>query len=251
MKSKYHQITLILLIVVVFATAGLFLLFMPEQPSRLYWFNMGYSIFLEGLFFGMSFGAFSGNRGTGAPIAAGIASASSVFIFLSLATMLVYNFALTDKVSWKVYILVLAVLLVLTFVLGGFLKQADILQEEIKADVRNVTEKHQSFASDYNFLYRKAVSMKDLVPGFNPEADLKELYKLKEKVVYLPPRSIERVPHLGTTLSQIHEDCLKVISEMSANPENPSGFAPSVAKIRTLANEGLLYIESNSKKFNA
>jgi hypothetical protein len=251
MKSKYHQITLILLIVVVLATAGLFLLFMPEQPSWLYWFNMGYSIFLEILFFGMAFGAFSGNRGTGAPIGAGIASASSIFIFLSVATMLVYNLALTDKVSWKVYILVLAVLLVLTFVLGGFLKQADILQEEIKADVRKATETHQSFASDFDFLYRKAASLKDQVPGFNPESDLKELYRLKEKVHYLPPRSIERVPHLGTTLSQINEDCLKLISEISSNPENPSGFAPSVAKIRAMANEGLLYIESNQKNFNA
>jgi hypothetical protein len=251
MKSKYHQITLILLIVVVLATAGLFLLFMPEQPAWLFWFNMGYSIFLEGLFFGMAFGAFSGNRRTGAPIAAGIASVSSIFIFLSVATMLVYNLALTDKVSWKVYILVLAVLLVLTFVLGGFLKQSDILQQEINAETKKTTEQQQSYAADFDYLYRKAVSLKDRVPGFNPETELKELLKLKEKVTYLPPRSIEREPHLGTTLSQIHEDCMKVISDMSSNPENPSGVAPSVAKIRTLAKEGMLYIESHQKNFIA
>ena len=103
-----------------------FLVFMPEEPSTLFYVNMVYAVFLEGLFFGWFHMSKLKSDAAQTPyFKVFVGYHTMTYLIVSLVWMVVYSVFLSEKVPLKVYLLVNAVLSLLWIVLASIIGRQD------------------------------------------------------------------------------------------------------------------------------
>lgn len=102
--------------VLIVATIALLLVFMPEEPGALFWFNFCFIIFLEGLLSWYFVGAKQDSENISTPMTAMLGTSMLAYIGVCVAIMLIYSIALRGVLDIKFYIAALIIITVIWFI---------------------------------------------------------------------------------------------------------------------------------------
>lgn len=116
---------LVMPIVVIIATIVICLILKPEEPTTLYWINLGFGIFWEFIFFGWMSLSRSDTSVVSSVFKAVSGGMSLYYVFISFIIMLVYTIGLAEQIHIKWYLSVLAVLTIIWYVLGSLVAHYD------------------------------------------------------------------------------------------------------------------------------
>lgn len=116
---------LVMPIVVIIATIAICLVLKPEEPTELYWVNLGFGVFWELIFFGWMSLSRSDTSTVSSVFKAVSGGMSLYYVFISFVIMLVYTIGLTEHIHIKWYICVLVVLTIIWYVLGSLVAHYD------------------------------------------------------------------------------------------------------------------------------
>ena len=127
------------LLTVVVTVLG-FLVFMPEEPSKLFYVNMAYLVLLEVLFFGwFHMGKLKSDAAQTPYFKVFVGMHTMGYLVVSVLWMLVYTFLLADKVDLRIYLLVIGVLSVIWVVLASILGSQDTQYHAQQTQLEDVT----------------------------------------------------------------------------------------------------------------
>lgn len=132
-----------------------FLVFMPEEPSNLFYVNLAYVVLLEVLFFGwFHMGKMKSDAAQTPYFKVFVGMHTLGYLGVSVVWMLVYTFLLADKVDLRIYLLVIGVLSVIWVVLASILGSQDTQYhaqqtqlEDTTMDIRAFREELKSLAA--------------------------------------------------------------------------------------------------------
>lgn len=116
---------LVMPLVVIIATIVIGLVLKSEEPTTLYWVNLGFGVFWEFVFFGWLALSRSDTSEVSSVFKAVSGGMSLYYVFISFIVMLVYTIGLSSHVHIKWYICVLAALTVIWYVLGSLVAHYD------------------------------------------------------------------------------------------------------------------------------
>ena len=103
-----------------------FFLFAPEEPNTLFYVNLVYTVVLEGLFFGWFHMEKLSSDAEQTPFFKAFVGMHTLgYLIISLIWMLVYSLWLSETVSIKVYLLVIAILSLVWIVLASIVGRQD------------------------------------------------------------------------------------------------------------------------------
>ncbi|MBQ5625699.1 MAG: hypothetical protein IIU96_01505 [Paludibacteraceae bacterium] len=142
------------LLTVVVTVLG-FLVFMPEEPSKLFYVNMAYLVLLEVLFFGwFHMGKLKSDAAQTPYFKVFVGMHTMGYLVVSVLWMLIYTIFLREKVDLKVYLLVIGGISVIWVVLASILGSQDTQYhaqqtqlEDTTMDIRAFREELKSLAA--------------------------------------------------------------------------------------------------------
>lgn len=115
-KDLSRTINIAVPAVLIVATIALLLVFMPEEPGALFWFNFCFIILLEGLFSWYFVGAKQESENISTPMTAMLGTSMLAYIGVCVAVMLIYSLALRELLDIRFYIAALIIITVIWFV---------------------------------------------------------------------------------------------------------------------------------------
>lgn len=132
-----------------------FLVFLPEEPSKLFYVNLAYLVLLEVLFFGwFHMGKLKSDAAQTPYFKVFVGMHTMGYLVVSVLWMLIYTIFLRDKVDLKVYLLVIGGISVIWVVLASILGSQDTQYhaqqtqlEDTTMDIRAFREKLKSLAA--------------------------------------------------------------------------------------------------------
>lgn len=192
----------------------LFLLFQPEDAGVLFYTNLAYTLLLEGIFFGYLNCIQRRNRNISGAFYSILGIGTIYYMICGTGWMIVYSLLMNTLLSYKVYIAIHIIMLLLFVILNSLITQTDNnyheqtekQMHEIK-NIRFYTEKMKLLASNY------------LREGINKGTDLsqsdgyKALGTLIIKISHLTPAVFQN----DTTVEQLNriiERCENILIEM-------------------------------------
>ncbi len=150
----------VLPIATVVVTIALFFLFMPEEPTALFWINLCYTLLLEGVFFGWLAFMRKDIEGSSSWLGVTLGSYGMIYCIAGVSVMLIYSIltaACGLEISIKWYVAILLVITLLWMIPAIFLTETDsnheLRQAELERNttsVRNVSEELELLAKRYN-----------------------------------------------------------------------------------------------------
>lgn len=111
--------------VVIIATIAICLVLKPEEPTELYWVNLGFGVFWELIFFGWMALSRSETSVVSSVFKAVSGGMSLYYVIISFLIMLVYTIGLAEHIHIKWYICVLVVLTIIWYILGSLVAHYD------------------------------------------------------------------------------------------------------------------------------
>ena len=103
-----------------------FLVFAPEEPTALFYVNLVYVVLLEVLFFGwFHMGKLKSDQAQTPYFKVFVGMHTLGYLVVSLVWMLIYSLLLSEKVDFKVYLLVIVILSLLWIVLASIIGGQD------------------------------------------------------------------------------------------------------------------------------
>ena len=134
-----------------------FLVFAPEEPSKLFYINMVYLVVLEGLFFGwFHMGKLKSDAAQTPYFKVFVGMHTMGYLVVSLLWMLIYSVFLSEKVDIKVYLLVIGILslvwIVLAIIIGSQDKHYHAHQtqlEDTTMDIRAFRDELKALAKEH------------------------------------------------------------------------------------------------------
>lgn len=190
MAKKINFIANVILPLVVIAiTVALFIMFMPQETTRLFYINLVYTVLLEVVFFGYLNILQAKKNDLSVPFYAIFGIYSLYYIILGFGLMLVYSLVLRFFTPDKIYIAALMVLTLLWIVISLLTAQTD---SNYKQTVDTLKEQGQSlnfYTQKMSLLasrYEKICAEK----GIKYETDSSNqsvLDRLKGKIYFLTP----------------------------------------------------------------
>jgi hypothetical protein len=133
----------ILPVTVFIATAALFLVFQPEDPAPLFYFNLAYTVLLEAIFFGYVGLLYIKTSTFSTPLYALFGVMAAFYLVAGVGWMLLYSLVLLPAVSLKMYISVIVVLTLLWIVLSVLMAKID---GNYKATTNRLKDQHHTLA---------------------------------------------------------------------------------------------------------
>lgn len=112
-------------LIVIIATLVITLVLKPEEPTTLFWVNLGFGLLWEFVFFGWLALSRSDSSSFSSVFKAVSGGMSLYYVVISFFVMLVYSIGLSDVIHIKWYICILVVLTVLWYVLGSLVIHYD------------------------------------------------------------------------------------------------------------------------------
>ena len=168
-------------------TAGIFWLFMPAEPSPLFYTNLAVTLWLEVVCFGYLGLLKAKTQGFTAPLFAFIGVGAAYYILCAGAWMLLYSFLLPEAISCKAYIVVHVVMLLIWIIVGTLVAQQDNAYYERTEQLRQDNKTIDFFIQEMNVLYaryRDILSSKDA--GLREESDSMEILRNKMRGLAAP-----------------------------------------------------------------
>lgn len=137
-KPLFIIADIVLPVVFLLVTAGLFFLFMPSEAGKLFYTNLGVTLWAEIVFFGYLSVLKGNTKGFSVALLAFLGISAVYYIAGALLWMLLYSFTLSWLLSYKVYASVHAVMLLLWLVAGVLLaRQDNDYQDKMEAQGRD------------------------------------------------------------------------------------------------------------------
>jgi len=218
---------IVLPIVVIATTIGLFFLFKPKEPTALFWINMFYTVFLQAVLFGYLNILQLKSKDFSSPFYIVFGTYCSYYIILGVICMIGYTLMVNiiyAPDTNRAYIAALIILTLLWIILSVITAQTD---SNYKQTVETLKERGQSL----NFYTQKIALLTSRYEKLCAEKGLQyetqsnnrtELDRLKGKISFLTPNVFNN----DTAVAQITAlfgKCEDLIDEMeTANDENAS-----------------------------
>jgi hypothetical protein len=212
---------IILPVVVVVMTAVLFFMFRPAEATILFYLNLGYTIFLEVIFFGYINLLYRNIKTFSTPFYAVFGIYAAYYVTIGFGWMLVYSLGLSYFISIKIYVAGLIVLTLLWIIISVLTAQTDSNYKESVDKINNqkytlefYTQKIVLLASQYEKLCMEK-NIKYQTDSNNRTA----LDKLKGKISFLTPNVLND----ETSRSQLNtmlDKCEAIIGEIESAEED-------------------------------
>lgn len=242
MKRKIN-ISLILLLCTIAVTVFLFLYWSKEENrTTLFAFNLGYTIFLEFLFYGFIYiTRFNNNKILGSTYSV-LGSILFFYLIFGIAVILTFNLLLLDLISVKWYYSVVVIGTLFGLISTGFTLKLNnnVVVDNEKSE--KVFESHSTLIQELKYLenkYKSELSKKGLSESFESEYD-SIISKLTNKVQFVNPKIIENnnsYSKIKTSISSIE----KIISEFKKSESDGKAIQEEVTEI---VNNTIFYINS-------
>ena len=130
-----------------------FLVFAPEEPTKLFYVNLIYLVVLEGLFFGwFHMGKLKSDAAQTPFFKVFVGVHTMYYLIVSLVWMLIYTLFLADKIDLKYYLLVIAVLSLIWIVLASIVGSQDAQYHEQQTQLEDTTMDIRAFRDELKAL---------------------------------------------------------------------------------------------------
>ena len=130
-----------------------FFVFAPEEMGALFYVNLVYAVVLEGLFFGwFHMGKLKSDAAQTPYFKVFVGMHTLGYIIVSLLWMLVYSLWLSETVSLKVYVLVIAVLSLIWIVLASIIGRQDTAYHARQTELEGTTMDIRAFRDELKAL---------------------------------------------------------------------------------------------------
>ena len=130
-----------------------FFVFAPEEMGALFYVNLVYAVVLEGLFFGwFHMGKLKSDAAQTPYFKVFVGMHTLGYIIVSLLWMLVYSLWLSETVSLKVYVLVIAVLSLIWIVLASIIGRQDTAYHAQQIELEGTTIDIRAFRDELKAL---------------------------------------------------------------------------------------------------
>lgn len=130
-----------------------FFVFAPEEMGALFYVNLVYAVVLEGLFFGwFHMGKLKSDAAQTPYFKVFVGMHTLGYIIVSLLWMLVYSLWLSETVSLKVYVLVIAVLSLIWIVLASIIGRQDTAYRAQQTELEGTTMDIRAFRDELKAL---------------------------------------------------------------------------------------------------
>ena len=130
-----------------------FLVFAPEEPTKLFYVNLAYLVVLEGLFFGwFHMGKLKSDAAQTPFFKVFVGVHTMYYLIVSLVWMLIYTLFLADKLDLKYYLLVIAVLSLIWIVLASIVGSQDAQYHEQQTQLEDTTMDIRAFRDELKAL---------------------------------------------------------------------------------------------------
>ena len=130
-----------------------FFVFAPEEMGALFYVNLVYAVVLEGLFFGwFHMGKLKSDAAQTPYFKVFVGMHTLGYIIVSLLWMLVYSLWLSETVSLKVYVLVIAVLSLIWIVLASIIGRQDTAHHAQQTELEGTTMDIRAFRDELKAL---------------------------------------------------------------------------------------------------
>lgn len=189
------------------ATVGLFFLFMPEGPLRLFYTNFVLTLWLETVFFGYLAALRKDTEAFSVPLLAFLGVGAVYYIAVAGVWMLAYSLLLTGILSYKVYMA--AHIIVCLAWLGTciLMAQQDNAYHERTAELQQMQKETEDFGQRANLLLSRYQTV--LIEKGCPASDGgSSMEVLRNKMRGLPPqtaRSAQAYARLTEAIRQLDE----------------------------------------------
>lgn len=222
MSRKINFIAQIILpLVVVAITITLFFMFKPKETTELFYINLGYTIFLEIIFFGYLNIIYSKVKEFSTPLLAVFGVYAIYYIIIGFICMLVYSLALSYFLPLKIYIAVLMVLTLLWIIISVLTAQTDSNYKETVDKLKDDGQTLNFYTQKMNLLadrYEKICAEK----GLKYETDSNNrtaLDRLKSKINFLTPNILSSDTAVSQLTSLLNK-CEDLIEETESATED-------------------------------
>jgi hypothetical protein len=212
---------IVLPIVVASVTVVLFLMFQPEQPTALFYLNLGYTIVLEMVFFGYLNLLYSKAKGISTPLLAIFGVYDIYYVLFGTIWMFLYSLLLSNFVSLKVYIAALVVLTLIWILISVLTAQTDSNYKQTIDKLKNDGQTLNFYVQKITLLasrYENLCAEKGII--YKTDSNNKTaLDRLKNKISFLTPNVLQNEATVAQ-LSSLLSKCETIIEETeNATPD--------------------------------
>jgi hypothetical protein len=221
-NKKINFIANVVLPLVVMAiTAALFFMFRPQETTALFGLNLGFTLFLEAVFFGYLNLLHAKTEGLSTPFFAVFGIYSLYYIVIGLGWMLLYSLLLVLFTPLKVYIAVLLVLTLLWILVSVLTAQTD-------SNYRQTVDKLKEQGRSLDFYTQKAGLLATRYADLCTEKGLKyetdsnnrtALDRLSGKIGFLTPNVLRSDTATAQITSMLNK-CEDIIDETESATED-------------------------------
>lgn len=202
----------VLPIATIVVTAVLFLLFMPAEPTALFWCNMCYTIFLEAVLFGWISLIRSNADGVSRWLGVILGTFSVYYVALGAVFMVGYSLLAVSGVcdfSWRIYLAVVLVLTLLWVIPAMFVAEGDAAHEAKQT-------KLEGGVGDLHALMAELQSIAERFNAATQNAQANEVSRLLLEVKSLPPARLQK-PGTQQLLDAIADEFRSALAQGNIN----------------------------------
>lgn len=244
-KTLSTAANVILPLTVMLCTAGLFLLFIPENAGKLFYTNLAFTLFLEAIFFCYLYLLRKGTEVFTLPLLAAIGVTAIYYIACCGIWILAYSLFLSLFLSFKVYVS-LHIIMILLWLTGGTLvaqfdnayKERAVLTQEKAQDINLLRRRMRLIVSRYQHAIRTAA----IVP---PDGG-SQLETLCNKTGGIPP-NVFRSGANGARLAALIDRCEQLLETLE-KAETPDEIRKCDEALRLFTREATAEIGQISLK---
>lgn len=239
-KSLSIIANIVLPIVFLLVTAGLFFLFKPEEAGKLFNTNLCMTLWLEALFFGYLHVLKGKTQGLSTTFIAFLSMGAVYYIICALVWMLSYSFLLSLFLSFKVYVAVHVVLLLIWITSCILIAQQDNAYGSRMKAQSDGYKTVEYFGQKANILldrYRAVLLSCKSLKLHNENA----LEVLRNKVRGLPA-SVAQIDSANSKLSDIMGQCEVLVAKLE-QAENQEETVAIDKKLGNCVSSGIRELE--------
>ena len=215
MSKKLSDIANIILpAVVALITIVLFFMFKPSEAGVLFYFNLGYIILLQVVFFGYLNLLHARTKEFSPPFLAVFGVYAIYYVIIGLACVLVYSLLLHFIVPMRFYVAVLMILTLIWIVLSVLTAQADSNYKKTVEKTKDDTDTLNFYAQKINLLANRYDNLCE-EKGLKYETDSNNrtaLDRLKGKISFLTPNVLSSNTAVSQ-LTSLFNKCEAIIEE--------------------------------------
>lgn len=242
MKRKIN-ISLILLFCTIAVTVFLFLYWSKEENrTTLFAFNLGYTIFLELLFYGFIYiTRFNSKKILGSTYSV-LGSILVFYLIFGITVILIFNLFLLDLISVKWYYSVVIIGTLFGLISTGFTLKLNnnVVVENEKTE--KVFASQSTLVQELKYLenkYKSELSKKGISESFESEYD-SIISKLTNKIQFVNPKIIEN----NSSFSKIRASISSIENHITELKKTESDGKAIQSEITEIVNDTIFYINS-------